>query len=40
MLNQVVLVGRLTKEPELIELENGKNRSSFINEIKDIVKKR
>lgn len=24
MLNQVVLVGRLTKEPELIELENGK----------------
>ena len=24
MLNQVVLVGRLTKEPGLIELENGK----------------
>ena len=24
MLNQVVLVGRLTKEPEFIELENGK----------------
>ena len=24
MLNQIVLVGRLTKEPEFIELENGK----------------
>lgn len=24
MLNQVVLVGRLTKEPEIVELENGK----------------
>ena len=27
MLNQVVLVGRLTKDPEIIETENNKKRS-------------
>ena len=27
MLNQVVFVGRLTKDPEVVESENGKNAS-------------
>ena len=30
MLNQVVLVGRLTKDPEVIESENGKKRTYII----------
>jgi single-strand DNA-binding protein len=30
MLNQVVLVGRLTKDPEVKELENGKKYTSII----------
>ena len=29
MLNQFVLVGRLTKDPELVELENGKKVSNI-----------
>lgn len=29
MLNQIVLVGRLTKEPELIETESGKTYSNI-----------
>lgn len=29
MLNQIVLVGRLTKDPELIKTENGKSVSSI-----------
>lgn len=30
MLNQVVLVGRLTKDPEVKELENGKKYTSIV----------
>ena len=30
MLNQVVLVGRLTKEPEVIKKENGKRVSNIV----------
>lgn len=30
MLNQVVLVGRLTKEPEVTELENGKKVTNIV----------
>lgn len=30
MLNQVVLVGRLTKDPEVVELENGKKYTSIV----------
>ncbi len=29
MLNQVVLVGRLTKDPEVVTLEKGKKRTSI-----------
>ena len=29
MLNQVVMVGRLTKDPEVIEIENGKKVSNI-----------
>lgn len=29
MLNQFVLIGRLTKDPELVELENGKKVSNI-----------
>lgn len=30
MLNQVVVVGRLTKDPEVIEMENGKAVSNVV----------
>ncbi|MBQ3142223.1 MAG: single-stranded DNA-binding protein [Bacilli bacterium] len=30
MLNQTILVGRLTKDPELLETDNGKKRTSFV----------
>lgn len=30
MLNQVVLVGRLTEDPELVEAENGKKHSTIV----------
>ncbi len=30
MLNQTILVGRLTKDPEVQETENGKKRTSII----------
>ena len=29
MLNQVILVGRLTKDPEIIKMENGKSRTQI-----------
>ena len=29
MLNQFVLIGRLTKDPEIVELENGKKVSNI-----------
>lgn len=30
MINEVVLVGRLTKDPEVMDTENGKKRASII----------
>lgn len=30
MLNQTILVGRLTKDPEIVETENGKKRTYII----------
>ncbi len=30
MLNQVIFVGRLTKDPEIIESENGKKRTKVV----------